>query len=224
MQKSLSVFYRTALIVSATFTLFALNVSFSHAQTETVGTTPPPPKPPRSAVRAEVRDLHRGLSSTTVSATGIRTDARDLGHASTTMENVRRDERNLRVKQNMGLVTARLSAAADRLDQTIVRIESRMKKLSDAGADTSKEKVLIEDAKSLIIKARTNIASTSPLADGVVTSANPRSEFAKVRTSFIGIRDTLKKAQRNLVDAVVMLAKERRITREDSAPTSSTTQ
>ena len=131
-------------------------------------------------------------------------------------------ERDTKIKDKVGKVNDRLNAAADRLDVLAGRITSRMQKLTDAGADVSKEKVLVDDAPGLVIKARGDIASSTAMMQLMATSTISKEKFTKTKTAYAGIEETLKKAQKKLVDAVTLLAKEKRTVKLETKKATST--
>jgi chromosome segregation ATPase len=134
--------------------------------------------------------------------------------ASTTKNNT--DGGDYQMKNNLAVVEARLTAVTERLDRVVVRIESRMKKISDAGTDTSKEMALVDEAKGILSKARTDIANATPL------TANQKGQFAKAKVQLTNIQDSLKKAQKDLIDAVSMLGQENHSIRATGTTTRST--
>ncbi len=240
---------KITLALLATVIFFILSFSLVSAQ-ESTGSTPPPPppRPPKAIIKEDIKDargkiineradmrqdigaLRKDLKVNTSSTTSseargemrnkMKEDIKDRREmASSTIKNVKED-RNQKIKESLALVRARLIAASDRLDKIVARVESRMKKLSEAGADTSKEKVLVDQAKGLIAEVRSSIANATTQSDLVTTSTNPKEQFGKVKTQYNSIQENLKKAQKILSEAVSMLAKERRVTKETSATSS----
>jgi hypothetical protein len=180
----------------------------------------------RTTARQDIQGIRENarMGSTTASTTraDIRGDIQNRHDQASTTINKIKDDRNRQIKEALATVFNRLTVATDRLDKIVTRLESRMQKLKDAGADITKEKVLVDNAKELISKARTDIANTSASAGTITTATSPTEQFTKTKTQVTAIQDSLKKAQKELTDATIMLSKEHR-GNTTQATTSSTT-
>lgn len=245
MQKSLTTSTKFVFLAILSVTLFFLSFNLSSA--EDTATTPSSPgiTPPRAVLRdangaiirekmdarRDIVDLKKNLkakASTTGTSTkkelrdDLRQDIKDRkAQASTTINRIR-DDRNEKMKAGLSLVRGRFTTALERFDKIIVRLESRMAKLKDAGADVSKEVVLIDSAKTLLAKVRTDVSTITTQANQIASSTSPKIQFEKIKSQATLIQESLKKTRKILTEVTVMLAKERRLNKGNASTTSTT--
>jgi archaellum component FlaC len=116
------------------------------------------------------------------------------------------------LKKHLEIIKERLLAGTGRLEQFITRIESRNEKIKSAGVDVSASTKAINDAKSEIQKAKTNIDSLIKIIeniteDSIKTNKENPETFIKIRTIIRDIKTNLKSAHQYLVLALTAIKK-----------------
>ncbi len=110
--------------------------------------------------------------------------------------NVRKDEAENRIKGRFsdffGKVIERFNATADRLDKIVLRIESRLIKLESEGANETRARSLLADAKVKLNTAKLSIANISVTASSTV-SAN-----TTLKTAYPAVKSAVEKAKKDL--------------------------
>ncbi len=101
-------------------------------------------------------------------------------------------------------VTARLTAALDRMSNIAVRIESRIKKLGAQGINTTLAETRLTEAQKAIEDGRTKLKNI-PSIETAVRGDTPRESFAIIRTEFVMVRDLVRQSHTLLIDTIAIL-------------------
>ena len=95
-----------------------------------------------------------------------------------------------------------ISATIDKLENLVTRVESRISKLEANGGDTTASKSHIALAKGSILKAR---AAVEAFASIELTSDKARDNYEKIRVAAAEVREHIRTAHRELMQAVRLL-------------------
>ncbi len=133
-------------------------------------------------------------------------------------------ERKMAINQNMQdriinlatNVTNRLKAGSSRMENIIIRIESRILKLKAENIDVTRAEAKLGEAKISLAAATTAIAQLGSIQNAI-TSDDFRGAFAPIRAQFMTIRNLLRQTHMSLQETVLLL-KEAQLTSPGVAP------
>ena len=101
-------------------------------------------------------------------------------------------------------IIARLTAATNRMDNIISRLDTRIAKLDADGVDTTLAKTKLEEAKKHQQSA-TDLLQSLDSVQSAVSGDTPRESFQAIRSQFITIRDDIKQTRGTLKFTVTAL-------------------
>jgi hypothetical protein len=123
-------------------------------------------------------------------------------------------------------VYTRLEAAANRLNNIVVRIDERIVILNSQGVDTSEALVPFNQAKSRLSAITSALQEAKASAESGIVSDTPRERFTTARTQFLNIHKALREAfllLRETVSALKDAAKEAELNKSSAVSESETT-
>jgi hypothetical protein len=231
MKKTSTLILSLALLSSAPIGVFAQNTGGDTSVGVTVGTTPPPPPPlgapeKRREIRKEAHEAVMAIKEEAKENIGeIRAKTKEaMEQARTTASGVRgeiqkkredmkndvRDTSALKMKKQGEVIGKRFDAAFDRLSNIAGRIDSRIAKLIEKGADTTKAKADLVIAKTKIDTAKVKIdaakaAIATILNDSTVPTTDSDTQIKKnrlIKEQSLIVEGVLRDAQKAL--AVVL--------------------
>src|SRR3989344_4388504 len=151
--------------------------------------------------RMEMRPNLRHVSSSTERRT-VTDEMRDK------REDMRGEQKGIRanlkerlqslMRTHLGASIARLNAALRHFDKFAERIDSRIKKLKERGADTASIEALLSDTVVLITSAKADVQSLTSLIDSIADTGDPQTVKSEIRTSVIKATESTKAAHRAL--------------------------
>ncbi|HCM43614.1 MAG: hypothetical protein UY39_C0017G0005 [Candidatus Kaiserbacteria bacterium GW2011_GWC2_49_12] len=152
-------------------------------------------------VRTEMRPDFKSASSSTERRTLI-DEMRDK------REGAREEQKGIRanlkerlqslMRTHLGASIARLNAALRHFDKFAERIDSRIKKLKERGADTTSVEALLSDTVVLITSAKADVQSLTSLIDSIADTGDPQTVKSEIRASVIKATESTKAAHRAL--------------------------
>lgn len=101
--------------------------------------------------------------------------------------------------------THRMEGALLRLENVIMRLETRMDKLVLEGIDSPEARTTLEDAKNKLAEARQQLFETRALAEAALLSEDPRPLFTQARSNFTNIRISIKDSYTLIRTALTIL-------------------
>jgi chromosome segregation ATPase len=114
-----------------------------------------------------------------------------------------RERIETRFAKFMAKVVERLNAAAGRFDKITLRIESRLTKLEDEGADESKARALLITAKQKLDIARISINNVNIAASSTISASTTlKMNYPAIKNVVEKAKDDLKATQAALVDVI----------------------
>lgn len=153
----------------------------------------------RQTVRSEMEEKRRELIEERESRIEERQEQRDE----------RRQELEERAKERIEAhiekLVARFEAAIERLVGLSIRIESRIEKFSENGADTSRAETSLEMAKAKIREAQNSLASAAVLSIEILEGETPGEALTRARREFENAKQAVKDAHSALINAVEAL-------------------
>jgi len=117
----------------------------------------------------------------------------------------RAQERLLNLAANL---SNRMEAAIRRLDNVVMRIESRIAKLNELGVETSQAEINLTVAKRDLASARATLANIDSDVAGFITSNDPRAAWSRVKTIYESARQDIRSAHTNIRQVVADLKEE----------------
>ncbi|MEX0917245.1 MAG: hypothetical protein WDZ90_01875 [Candidatus Paceibacterota bacterium] len=99
----------------------------------------------------------------------------------------------------------RLVAAVERLETLGDRVESRIEKFAERGADTTEAENFLAQAEEKLIEAETAIADVAILVEELLLSENPRETYTQLRAELREVTNIIREAHRLLISAVSSL-------------------
>jgi len=121
----------------------------------------------------------------------------------------RRAELNDRAKERITNLAAnisnRMDAAAARIQDIIIRLESRISKLESAGLDTSEASAALASAQRSINAAVVSLAGIDVTVQTAVTAEDPRAAWQEVRVAYGSIQAQLRTANTEMRASVQAL-------------------
>lgn len=190
----------------------------------TVGVSPRPMLPRASTTpmrdRMDDRNDHMGSSTRPEMRPGMGSTTRPGNMSSTTRE---RNEQ--RIKLEMKQLAERLLAAIHRLEELIVRIESRATKIDQDGGDTTSARADIAIAKTEIASAKQDLSTIQAAAVSILNASNMAAvsaSLAPIRTTTDSAQAHIKKAREAIESAVKKLSVSARAIHKSATTTPST--
>lgn len=117
----------------------------------------------------------------------------------------RMDNMKLRIRAHSEWMVKRLTAAVERLEILITRIESRIAKIDDEGGDTTEAVALVAEAKLNIESAKDGIADIDVALETALSKDELRGAFTDLRILVQTIHTDIREAHRALIQAVTTL-------------------
>lgn len=111
-----------------------------------------------------------------------------LGQAKASVTEVRQ----ARIRQYLGVMEKRLTAALDRQDKMASRIGSRLDKLEAAGKDVAAQRAKLDEAKVDLTDARALLSELDDGVEAVFAADDPKTAFEEVRSQVQMIVDKIK--------------------------------
>lgn len=111
-------------------------------------------------------------------------------------------------------IQTRLSAAIERMDNIIIRLESRMAKMKSLGVDTTLAESKLLLAKESSLRAHDALTSTQG-TETSIRSATPKETFKTIKARLIETRDHIKQTHALLKETISAL---REVVKTESAP------
>jgi hypothetical protein len=102
-------------------------------------------------------------------------------------------------------VSNRMDAAGTRIQDIIIRLESRIEKLEAAGLDVSEAKDALQSAQISLNAAVNNLTTIDVTVQAAVSSADPRSNWTSVKAAYQNIREQLRTAHTEIKASVQAL-------------------
>lgn len=109
-----------------------------------------------------------------------------------------------RIQNLVTNTTDRLTAALNRMESIITRLDSRIEKISNEGTDTTAAKEKLAEAEATLEHARDMLSDISPIGEAVA-SEHPRDAYQEIRTELVAIREEIIKIHRLLQDIIPIL-------------------
>jgi len=101
-------------------------------------------------------------------------------------------------------VTDRLNAGIYRMENIVVRLESRITKMKAEGYTTETAEGKLREAQSTLRVAKTTLSESRP-AQQAVSSDVPREAFREIRAQMQGVQELLRQTQSLLKETVALL-------------------
>lgn len=114
------------------------------------------------------------------------------------------ERKRVRVEGFWQKLTTRLSAAVDRLDMLIQRIESRLSTIeqNNPDEDTTDIHEQLDQARNDLADAKTKLSALDEIAQEALGSENPKDAFEVVRESIKEVKELLVEVHRTLVHVI----------------------
>ncbi len=124
----------------------------------------------------------------------------------------RRTERKVTLERNIQEriinltrnVTDRLTAGIHRMENIVVRLESRMMKMKAEGYNTEAAEGKLTEAQSTLRVAKTALSESRP-AQQAVSSDAPREAFREIQAQAQGVQELLRQTQSLLRETIALL-------------------
>ncbi|PIQ91392.1 MAG: hypothetical protein COV70_03975 [Parcubacteria group bacterium CG11_big_fil_rev_8_21_14_0_20_39_22] len=115
------------------------------------------------------------------------------------------EERKERVESHIEKILERFQAAIGRLTELAVRIESRVDKLSELGADTSAVETALIDARIKIDEAQASVETAGLISIEILEGETPGEALVRVRGHLTEAKEAIKSAHQALVESIRIL-------------------
>lgn len=138
----------------------------------------------------------------------IGTSTRPLVRPGINASSTLRDRAEQRLRLEMRRMAERVLAAIHRMEELIVRIESRATKIDQAGGNTTAARTDIATAKTELAAAKTDLSTIQAAAMSIQSASNMASAIAAVspaRTAIESAQTHLRNAHRAIESAVAKL-------------------
>ena len=109
-----------------------------------------------------------------------------------------------RVRNLVANIVNPLTAALNRMESIITRLDSRIEKMSVTGFDTTPAKAKLGEAKDSLARARDMLSNISPI-EVAVSGDTPRIAYQEIRTELIAVREEILKIHALLRETVALL-------------------
>ncbi|MBU3925574.1 hypothetical protein KJ763_00180 [Patescibacteria group bacterium] len=113
------------------------------------------------------------------------------------------ETKRIRVRAYWGRIMGRMGIAVIRLERIADRIDSRLDKLQENGADISEPQVLLETAKTKIADAKLAVENVKTKIEEILNSdADAKDIFQQIKDELSAVKQTIKDAHSALVDVI----------------------
>lgn len=112
-----------------------------------------------------------------------------------------------RIRNNYGKIRHKLQSRIERLEKFVLRIEERFVHFEEKGRDTAMAKAKLEEAKSSMEIAKTDLISADAKLEEVLSSDDPKSLRSELHQAIKLVRDDIKTARQTLSRAVNLMVR-----------------
>lgn len=112
------------------------------------------------------------------------------------------ERRAEKIKEFTNRMRERMLAMVERMETLSGRIESRMDKLKEKGADTGEAQAQLDDAKSKLAAVKARISSLVGVGADIAASDNPKDLFSAVKEEASGIKKDLVEVHKLLASSM----------------------
>lgn len=129
------------------------------------------------------------------------------------------ERRKQNIKNHIERIIQRMKQAVERLEDMANKIEGRLSRLQEEGADVASLQLLLEEARSAISRANASLDTAAVDLRTAPDADNPADALGKARALLENVKTTLKEAHAALVEIVVEMKKGQLMPRANESDT-----
>jgi predicted RNase H-like nuclease (RuvC/YqgF family) len=167
--------------------------------------------------RGDMRPLRTNLASTTDTSTATTTHMRYPGKGKLG------DEIKGRVRGHLKQYTERYSAAIERVEKLLARVDSRIEKFEARGANVTTAKNYSASAKTKIATAKTDFEKLKTQAEAALASETPKTALKALEPLAKQTKTDIKAAHAEVVKAIAALSMTQKRLGTSTPPTTGST-